>query len=500
MAANKSKKAAPNPIVDLVKSAKIIAEQKNLEFDDVIDCIERAIVTSLKSLFMRGKKTDINGVLTCKINCENYTMDVCLCKKVVDEYFDPYKHILLNKAQFYAPDCKPGDIVYVPLEVENYVDNIPADENNPDDPANLYQYEPLDPEDAFFEYADKKVVEEMNNPDLTILLEEAWEYNPSALLGDYITIHLSRNDYEFYQIAHKCKNIMVQNLKELEQKVGFDAFDSQHGEIRSAQIVSVDNLGNAWVKVSGVEAALPRSRQIAGDNFMPGEYVKVLIGESYREREGALVYNVSRSHPDFVKALFKIEVPEIADGIVEIVSIARDPGSRTKIAVCSSTIDPVGACIGPNSSRINAVLSAIGGREKIDVIKFNDDITEFVKAALAPAEVIKVILDSEDAEKCIAVVPHEKVSLAIGKSGQNAKLATNLTNMHIEIWDADEHPGALLGDAAVEATGIEEDTDKNIVENNENQTDTAEIIEENDVISEEISDDEEIVFEGEKND
>lgn len=483
MAPRKTKKkaAAQNPIVQLVEAAALIAEQKNLNEDDVIDCIERAVVTSLKQKYRIGKKVDVTGVLTCNIDKENCEMDIVLRKKVVGEFFDHKKHILLSKAQFYAPDCQPGDTVMVPLEPENYVDNNPADLENPDDPAFLYAYEPLDPEDAFFEYAEKTVVEEANTPDLTILLEEAWDYNPSAALGDYIEIHLTPEEYGFYQIAHKCKNIMVQNLRELESRTGMASLDNQAGEIKTAVVRSIDDKGNVTVTVDDVTANLPTGQQIPGDIYHPGDRIKVYNGRPYKDREGELRPMISRAHKDFVRALFKNEVPEVSDGTVEIMAIAREAGSRTKMAVRSDSIDPVGACIGPSSARINAVLSVLGGKEKIDIIKYSENKDEYVSAALSPATVLQIIPDSEDPSKCIAVVSHDRVSLAIGKNGQNARLAAQLTGMRIEVWDAAEHPGLFTAAAAVpaEETAVEEkeETDGTVLpEVPAEETDTEEVV------------------------
>ena len=443
----KSKKSAPevNPIQELCAVAKEIARTENLDEDAVLDAIERAIVTSLKQKYRIGKKVDVASVLTCKIDKETERMDVILHKKVVDEFFDHKLHILTSRAQFYAPGCVAGDKVFVPLEPENYVDNTPGDMDNPDDPAFLYAYEPLDPEDAFFEYAEKTVVDEMNTPELTILVDEAREIRPGVNVGDVIEIRLHPDDYGFYQIAHKCKNIMVQNIKELRNDAKQKKFDSQAGEIKTGIVKFINESNNAvTITIDGTDAYLTKEGQIIpGDKYKVGEHVKVYLGTPSRNSDGDLKLDITRSHREFIRALFKNEVPEIADGTVEIRSITREAGSRTKMAVWSDSIDPVGACIGDHSIRVNAVTEELGGTEKIDIIKYSDNKIEFVAAALAPATVRKVIIDSEDENKCIAVVDHEKVSLAIGKSGQNARLAAQLTGMKIEVWDASEHPTAL---------------------------------------------------------
>ncbi|HHU84450.1 MAG TPA: transcription termination/antitermination protein NusA [Clostridiales bacterium] len=439
----KKKKVEENPIRELCTVAREIAKVESIDEADVLDAIERAVVTSLKQDYHIGKKVDVTTVLNCKIDPEAETMDIILRKKVVDEFFDHKKHILLNRAVFYAPNAQVGDMVLVPEDPSNYVDNNPGDPENPYDPAVLYSFEPLDPEDAFYPYCEKKVVEEAYTPDLTMLPDEARQVKPDAQIGDVIEMYLDSSDYSFYKVAHKCRQIMAQNIKELRVAANMKKFDNQAGTIKTGIVTEISQQNTVVLSIEGVSAYLTTHNQIPGDIYKIGDHVKVYNGNPTVSGTGEIRLEITRSHKDFVKALFENEVPEIAEKIVEIKAISRDAGSRTKMAVHSDKVDPIGACIGENSSRINSVIKTIGGIEKIDIVKYSDDKAEFVKSALSPAHPLVVFADPIEEGKYIAVMEHDKVSLAIGKHGQNAKLAAQLTDTKIEVWDLADHPGVL---------------------------------------------------------
>ena len=236
--------------------------------------------------------------------------------------------------------------------------------------------------------------------------------------------------------AQSAKQVILQKVREAERDRQYEEFRNRVGTIINA-VVKREEYGNIIVDVGTGEAILRRNEKIGREAYRPGDRIRCYIKDVRREQRGPQIF-LSRTAPEFMAELFKMEVPEIYEGVIEIKAVARDPGSRAKIAVVSydSSIDPVGACVGMRGSRVQAVVNELQG-EKIDIIPWNEDIPTFLVNALQPAEVAKVVLD-EDAERIEVVVPEEQLSLAIGRRGQNVRLASMLTGLNIDIMTEEE--------------------------------------------------------------
>jgi transcription termination/antitermination protein NusA len=274
------------------------------------------------------------------------------------------------------------------------------------------------------------VVELVENDKTEISIEDARHRNPAAMVGDIIAETLP--PVEFTRIAAQAaKQVIVQNVREAERARQYEEYKDRIGEIIHG-IVKRSEFGSVVVDLGRAEGVVRRDEMIPRENFRTGDRIRAYIYDVRKESRGPQIF-LSRSHPQFMVRLFAQEVPEIYDGIIEIRAVARDPGSRAKIAVISkdSSIDPVGACVGMRGVRVQAVVQELQG-ERIDIIPWNPDPATFIVNALAPAEVSKVVLD-EDAHRVEVVVPDEQLSLAIGRRGQNVRLASQLTGWQIDI-------------------------------------------------------------------
>ena len=288
-------------------------------------------------------------------------------------------------------------------------------------------------------HAVKTVVEEVVNPAAEMTVEEARQYAPDPQLGDEIRLDVKPRD--FGRIATStAKQVIIQGIREAERGLIADEYASKEHELLTGVVTRVDpRYGSAILELGGqrqrTEATLSAQEQIAGETLQEGDHVRVYVVEVRRGGKGPQIV-LSRTHPGLVKRLFELEVPEIAEGIVTIQSMAREAGSRTKIAVSSTdeNVDPIGACVGPKGGRVAAIVSELKG-EKIDIIKYSEDPVQFVAEALSPADVLSVQLQ-EDGKSCSVVVPDDQLSLAIGKEGQNARLAAKLTGFRIDIRPA----------------------------------------------------------------
>ena len=275
-----------------------------------------------------------------------------------------------------------------------------------------------------------QVVETVENGAVEITLDEAKRHNPAAQIGDVIADPLP--PFDFGRIAaQSAKQVIVQKVREAERDRQYDEYKDRVGEIVNGAVKRVE-YGNVFVDLGRGEAIIRRDEMIPRETFKVGDRARAYLYDVRREPRGPQIF-LSRTHPQFMAKLFGQEVPEIYDGIVEVKAVARDPGSRAKIAVISrdSSIDPVGACVGMRGSRVQAVVGELQG-EKIDIIPWSQDVATFVVNALQPAEVAKVVLD-EEADKIEVVVPDEQLSLAIGRRGQNVRLASQLTGWDIDI-------------------------------------------------------------------
>ncbi len=275
-----------------------------------------------------------------------------------------------------------------------------------------------------------EVVNEITNDATEIGITEARKRNPAAQAGDFISEPLP--PIEFGRIAaQNAKQVIVQKVRDAERERQYEEFKDRIGDIVSGIVKRVE-YGNVVVDLGRGEAVVRRDEMLPRENFRNGDRIRAYVYDVRREQRGPQIF-LSRTHPQFMNKLFSQEVPEIYDGIITIMSVARDPGSRAKIGVVSkdSSIDPIGACVGMRGSRVQAVVNELQG-EKIDIIQWSPDAATFIVNALAPAEVVKVVLD-EDAERIEVAVPDDQLSLAIGRRGQNVRLASQLTGWDIDI-------------------------------------------------------------------
>jgi transcription termination/antitermination protein NusA len=279
------------------------------------------------------------------------------------------------------------------------------------------------------------VVEQVENPSSQISLEDARRHNPAAQIGDTIADALPPLEYGRIA-AQSAKQVIVQKVREAERDRQYQEYKDRIGDVVNGIVKRVE-YGNVVVDLGRGEAIVRRDEMLPREVFRNGDRIRAYIYDVRREARGPQIF-LSRTHPQFMAKLFAQEVPEIYDGIVEVKAVARDPGSRAKIAVISrdSSVDPVGACVGMRGSRVQAVVNELQG-EKIDIIPWSPDIATFVVNALAPAEVAKVVLD-EERERIEVVVPDQQLSLAIGRRGQNVRLASQLTGWDIDILTEQE--------------------------------------------------------------
>ena len=285
----------------------------------------------------------------------------------------------------------------------------------------------------------KDIVEEVDNPYTEIGLEDARQVLPQAQLGDVVRIEVKPKNFGRVA-AQTARQVIIQGIREAEQGMIFDEFSTKEHELLNGIITRIDpRNGAVALRIhSGSEftdAYLGVNEQVKGEHYVEGQRLKVYVVEVRRATKGPQVL-ISRTHPGLVKRLFELEVPEIYDGTVEIKSVAREAGSRTKLAVWSEdeNVDAIGACVGPRGQRVNTIVEELKG-EKMDIIRYSENPSEYIAAALSPAEVISVE-ELPDGKSCRVVVPDDQLSLAIGKEGQNARLAAKLTGYKIDIKPA----------------------------------------------------------------
>ncbi len=279
----------------------------------------------------------------------------------------------------------------------------------------------------------QNVVSEIIDPDEDILVETAQRYKKNAIAGDIIEIELETKEVSRIA-AEKGKHILRQAIREAEHGQIREEFQSKNQEIVTAKVSKVDPVTlDAIVEIGKLTEKLLRTEQLPTDNLVEGDLIKVFIADVKDATKGPKA-TISRTHPGLVRRLLESEVPEIFDGTVEIKSVSREAGSRSKIAVYSAdeNIDPVGACIGQRGARVNKIVDLLGG-EKLDIVRYSENPAEFVAASLAPADVVSVTVISEEEKSCRVVVPNTQLSLAIGNKGQNARLAAKLTGWKIDI-------------------------------------------------------------------
>lgn len=290
-------------------------------------------------------------------------------------------------------------------------------------------------------YVVKLAAAEVENPATQIHIDTARNYNPDVQEGDAIRLPIKIE--AFGRIAAQtAKQVVIQGIREAERGVAFENYSSKAQELLTAKVLRIDPSGDIFLHIDDQDAdhsdaVLRASEQIPGEVYREGQLLRVYVLDVRRSNRGPLV-NVSRTHPNLVRRLFELETPEIQDGQVEIRNIAREPGSRSKMAVRAlmEGLDPIGACVGPRGDRVGAVVNELCG-EKIDIVVFSEDPCEYVSAALSPADVRSVTLIPGQ-KACRVIVPDDQLSLAIGKEGQNARLTARLTGYKIDIKSASQ--------------------------------------------------------------
>ena len=305
---------------------------------------------------------------------------------------------------------------------------------------------------AYHVYAIKTVVETVEDDVQEISLAQARTIRPDYEVDDVLEIEVTPANFGRIA-AQTAKQVVVQRVREAERGIIYEEFMSREGDIITGLVSRVENR-NVFIDLGKTEAVLTPTEQIAGETYEHGDRIKAYIVEVKKTSKGPQIV-VSRTHPGLLKRLFELEVPEIQEGIVEIKSVAREPGMRSKIAVYSKDddVDPVGSCVGHKGMRVQAVVDELGS-EKIDIVKWNEDSAKFIANALSPAKVVSVAVN-EDEKVSRVVVPDYQLSLAIGKEGQNARLAAKLTGWKIDIKSeaqaADEVLDAGMSEVAVES-------------------------------------------------
>lgn len=307
---------------------------------------------------------------------------------------------------------------------------------------------------SYHVYAIKTVVEDVLDDITEISLGQAKAIKPEYELGDVLEIEVTPANFGRIA-AQTAKQVVVQRIREAERGIIYDEFVSRESDIITGLVQRVENR-NVFIDLGRTEAVLTPAEQIPTENYTHGDRIKAYIVEVKKTNKGPQVV-VSRTHPGLLKRLFELEVPEIQEGVVEIKSVAREPGMRSKIAVYSKdeNVDPVGSCVGQKGLRVQAIVDELGS-EKIDIVKWNEDSAKYIANALSPAKVVSVAVNETEKISRV-VVPDYQLSLAIGKEGQNARLAAKLTGWKIDIKSESQAAGEVLAEGMneVEVTGDE---------------------------------------------
>ena len=296
-------------------------------------------------------------------------------------------------------------------------------------------------------FAEKLIVDSVEDPIIEISLNDARKINANYQIGE--TVLQSVTPHDFGRIAAQtARNIVLQKIKDAERAIIFSEFEDREHEIITGIIQRMDR-NYIYIELGKTEGMIPPSEQVSTESYRVGDRLKLYISEVKNTAKGAQVI-LSRNNPGLVVRLFELEIPEISDGVVEIFSIAREAGSRTKIAVFSKdeNVDPVGACVGFKGTRVKAIVTELRG-EKIDIIIWDKNIKTFIKNSLSPANIVDVIIDEEN-KSAVVVAQEDQLSLAIGKEGQNARLAAKLTGWKIDIKDEHEAKALNLKDKMIE--------------------------------------------------
>lgn len=337
-------------------------------------------------------------------------------------------------------------------------------------------------------YAVMDVVEKSEDPLLEISLDDAKKINKKAKIGEQVDVEIKPKDFGRIA-AQTAKQVVVQKIREVERDMVFNEYNDKKGEIVSGLVQRAENGSAIIIDLGKLEGIMPVKEQISSERYKVNDKIKGYVMSVERGAKGNPQAIISRSHPDFVRRLFELEIPEIYEGLIEVKSVSRDAGSRSKVAVYSKNenIDPVGSCVGQKGVRIQNIINELKG-EKIDVIEWSEDPSTFIAASLLPAQVLAV--DTREDEKFAQViVPDDQLSLAIGKAGQNARLAARLTNWKIDIKSETQFR-EMLAKAAEEEEDEDEveevqETQETVVEETAEQPEVVEEVKETEEVKEE---------------
>jgi len=399
---------------EVLQAIKLICEEKHIPVESVLSTIEQALAAAYRKDF--GNKLQN---LKVEFNPENMDIKVFDVKEVVeDQELDEEGNIVSDEVIKVDESSVPVD--GVKLDEEKKPQDIKGDEDKKE-PGEIEEEE-----------------EERFNPKTQIMISQAKEIKKDSKIGDELVQKLEVPGEFGRMAAQTAKQVIIQRLREAEREVVFNEYKDKEGELINGAVQRIE-AGNVLVDIGQATAIMPQQEQIRGERYVPGAQLRFYIKSVATSTRGPEVI-ISRSDKELVRKLFTMEVPEISDGSVEIKSISREPGSRSKIAVSTKeeNIDPVGSCVGQRGTRVQFIINELGG-EKIDIIEWNKDDIAFIKNALSPAKVQNVILDEKN-KTAQAEVLEDQFSLAIGKGGQNVRLASSLVGWKIDIKEAKVEP------------------------------------------------------------
>ena len=427
-----------NIIMDLksfTAAIQQIADEKGISREKIIETIEMALASAYKRDY--GKRGQI---VRAKLEPETGKVVFRQIKIVVDETMIKSEEEVAAEEEERQQQAGEGA-----SDAKHSVSHMASGSRHPD----------TDDEE---ETGEKKV---RFNPERHIMLEEARAINPDVVSGEELTFALPEQEDYGRIAAQTAKQVIIQRIREAEREAVFEEYKDKEGELVSGLVQRIEG-NNVFVDIGRTVGMLPSEEQIPGERYHIGQRIKVLLTLVEKNQRGPGVF-LSRTHPRLLRKLFEIEVPEIASEVVEIKSVAREPGSRSKVAVVSheSGVDPVGSLVGQKGVRVSTVIQELGG-EKIDVIAWVEDPAKFIANALSPAKVLDVIV-REERKEAQAIVPEDQLSLAIGKAGQNVRLAAKLTGWRIDVRsdrsvgaptdETEEESGAVEDNAEDESTG-----------------------------------------------
>jgi N utilization substance protein A len=403
------KKTEKNPFGDFSGAMTAIAEEKGIDKDKIMETVEAAIAAAYKKEYgKRGQN------VRAELNTVSGDMKFFLVKEVVDE----------STREFIDPEEDEES-----KTIKNEKNSVKSDESEKEIEKNKS-------EDDKIETAVEEERKLRFNPERDIILEEALKIDKDLKVGDTIEDELPTYSDFGRVAAQTAKQVIIQRIREAEREAMFEEYKEKEGEVITGTVQRVEGR-MVYVDLGKSVGVLFPREQVQGEFYSTGQRIKVYLESVESDPRGPGI-KLSRTHEEMVRQMFESEVPEIFTGTVEIKAIAREAGSRTKLAVYTEEegIDPIGSCVGQRGSRVNTIIDELGG-EKIDIIEWNDDMEDFIAAALSPAQVLRVELN-EDEKKATVLVPEDQLSLAIGKQGQNVRLAVKLTGWDLDVENANQ--------------------------------------------------------------